>query len=74
MLAQSMLVAFDTEQKNEIESNRFFIANEARDVKAEELVKRLDSAIGHAVERQHKDAQPVPHRYALVRTPNVEAK
>ena len=74
MLAQSRLVAFDTEQKNEIESNRFSIANEARDVKAEELVKRLDSAIGHAVERQHKDAQPVSHRYALLHAPNVEAK
>jgi len=68
MLAQARIVAFDTAQKNEIESNRFLIANDARDAKAEGLVKRLGPAIDHAAERQRKDAQPVLHRYALVPT------
>jgi lysophospholipase L1-like esterase len=66
MLGQARLVAFDTAQKNDLESNRFFIANDARDAKAEELVKRLDSAINKAVERQRQDAQPFPHRYTLL--------
>lgn len=74
MLAQSRIVAFDTALKNEIESNRFLIANDARDATAEELVKRLDTSIDHAVERQRKDAQPVPHRYALLRAANVAAQ
>lgn len=74
MLAQARIVAFDTAQKNEIESNRFPIANDARDAKAEELVKRLDAALLRAAERQRKDAQPVLHRYALVPTTIGAAK
>jgi len=73
MLAQSRLVAMDTGEKNEIEGIRFALANDARDAKAEETVKKLDSALTEAVERQRKDAQPIPHRYALHLT-NVAVK
>jgi lysophospholipase L1-like esterase len=66
MLAQSRLVAMDTEQKNEIEGIRFALAYDARDAKTQETVKKLDSAIELAVERQRKDAQPMPHRYVLL--------
>jgi lysophospholipase L1-like esterase len=68
MLAQARLVAFDTVQKNELAGSRFQIANDAHDAKSEELVKRLGPAIDRVVERQRKDAQPVPHRYALLRS------
>jgi len=74
MFAQARLVAFDTAQKNDLENSRFSIANDTRDTKTEELVKRLDSAIGRVVERQHKDAQPIAHRYALLRASKVGTK
>lgn len=60
MLAQSRQVATDTEQKNEMESIRFNLADDPRDAKGEETVKKLGSVIELAVKRQRKDAQPAP--------------
>ena len=74
MLAQSRLVAIDTAEKNEIEGTRFALAYDARDAKAQETIKKLESAIDLAVERQRKDAQPVAHRYVLRRATNVAPK
>jgi lysophospholipase L1-like esterase len=74
MLAQSRLVAIDTVEKNEIEGVRFALAYDARDAKVQETIKKLDSAIDLAVERQRKDAQPGLHRYVLLHTTNVAPK
>lgn len=74
MLVQSRLVAMDTSEKNEIEGTRFELAYDARDAKVQETVKKLDSAIESAVERQRKDAQPVPHHYSLLRETTVAPK
>jgi hypothetical protein len=74
MLAQSRIVALDTLQKNEIEGVRFELAYDARDPKVQATVKKLDSAIELAVERQRKDAEPGLHRYVLLHTTNVAPK
>jgi hypothetical protein len=74
MLAQSRLVAMDTSQKNEIEGLRFNLAYDLRDKKAEDTIRELDSAITRAIERQRQDAQPVPHRFALLYEIKVAAR
>jgi lysophospholipase L1-like esterase len=68
MLAQARLVALDTEQKNEIENIHFLLQADAKDGEKTETLKRLETALERAVQRQRKDAQPVPHRYLLART------
>jgi lysophospholipase L1-like esterase len=69
MLAQSRLVALDTERKNEIESIHFsLLVAAAKEAEMLETLKRLEVALLKAVERQRKDAQPVPHRYSLTKT------
>ena len=68
MLAQSRLVAMDTEQKNEIESIHFSLLADAKDAEKSATLKRLEAALEQAVQRQRKDAQPVPHRYSLIRS------
>jgi len=68
MLAQSRLVALDTEQKNSIESVHFSLLADAKDAEQSDTLKRLETALQQAVQRQRKDAQPVPHRYSLTRT------
>jgi len=77
MLSQSRLLAMDTEKRNEIEAMRFTLANDTGDPKedphAGETVKKLEAAIEQAVDRQHKDAQPVSHKYSLVRTTPVHS-
>lgn len=67
MLEQSRLVAMDTDAKNEIDSLRFQLAYDMRKPETAETVQRLDAAIADAIVQQRKDAQPVPHRYAVVR-------
>jgi len=67
MLAQARLVALDTEQKNEIENIHFSLLADAKDAEKSDTLKKLEAALKVAVERQRKDAQPVPHRYLLVR-------
>jgi lysophospholipase L1-like esterase len=67
MLAQSRLVALDTEQKNEIESIHFSLLADAKDAEKSDTLKRLEAALEQAVQRQRKDAQSVPHRYLLAR-------
>lgn len=68
MLAQSRLVALDTEQKNSLESVHFSLLADAKDVEQRDTLTRLETALQQAVQRQRKDAQPVPHRYSLTRT------
>jgi lysophospholipase L1-like esterase len=67
MLAQSRLVALDTEQKNSLESVHFFLLADAKDGEQSDTLKRLETALQQAVQRQRKDAQPVLHRYSLTR-------
>jgi hypothetical protein len=75
MLAQSRLVALDTEQKNEIESIHFsLLAAAGKEAEVPETLKRLEVALVQAVERQRKDAQPVPHRYSLTKADRSRAK
>jgi hypothetical protein len=74
MLAQSRLVAMDTDQKNEIENVRFLLAYDEHKEKVEETISKLDAAALTATERQRKDAQPIPHRYALLRAGQAPAK
>lgn len=72
MLEQSRLVAFDTERKNEIDTISFGLVQQPANevwVEAHERQtagEKLAAAHGRAVEQQHKDAQPVPHRYTLM--------
>ncbi len=68
MLAQSRLLALDTQEKNEIENTHFLIQEDAKTGEKADTLKKLESALEKAVERQRKDAQPVPHRYLLART------
>jgi lysophospholipase L1-like esterase len=68
MLLQSRLVALDTQEKNEIENIHFLLLAEAKDAEKADTLKRLEAALKQAVERQRKDAQPVPHRYLIART------
>ena len=74
MLAQSRLVAMDTNEKNEIEGMRFELAYDTHDAKVDATIKKLDSALQLAIDRQRKDAQPVAHLYALRRAASGAAK
>lgn len=74
MLRQSRLVAMETDEKNSLESERFQLAYDLRKPDVAETVKRLDTAIAAAIGQQHKDAQPAPHRYAIVRVAQAAAK
>lgn len=74
MLAQSRIVAFDTEEKNGVESTRSAIERDARAPAARETISNLDVALARAAERQRKDSQPLPHRYLLSRTSIASSK
>lgn len=65
MRAQARLVALDTQQKNQIAGIRFDLIRDPMDAMAQQTAVKLASAQDRAVEQQHKDAQPVPHRYTL---------
>ncbi len=67
MLAQSRLMALDTAEKNEIENIHFLLLADAKDADKTDTLKKLEAALERAVERQRKDAQPVPHRYLIAR-------
>jgi hypothetical protein len=67
MLEQARLVALDTQQKNEIESIHFSLLADAKDAEKSDTLKKLEAALKVAVERQRKDAQPMPHRYLVTR-------
>jgi hypothetical protein len=69
MLAQARLVALDTEQKNDIDGARFDLIHDPMDDLAQQTADKLAAAHDRAVEQQHKDAQPVPHRYMLTLIP-----
>jgi len=74
MLRQSLMVAFDTERKDAIEGMRFVMGQDARTALDHDAVKELDGAFKAVVDQQRKDAQPVPHRYALVSTAKKTGK
>lgn len=65
MLAQSRLMALDTERKNSIEEMHFNLANSAQEPLEKETVKKLEAALSRAIDRQRKDAQPGAHRYSV---------
>ena len=71
MLKQSRLTAFDTERKNDIDTIRFGLIQQPANAiwiashERQEAVNNLSAALDRAVEQQHKDAQPLPHRYML---------
>lgn len=69
MLAQARLVALDTEQKNDIDGARFELIHDPMDSLGQQTADKLAAAHDRAVEQQHKDAQPAPHRYMLTLIP-----
>jgi hypothetical protein len=69
MLEQSMLVAFDTDRKNDIEKARFNLIQQEMDANAREVAGKLWTLEQRAVEQQRKDAQPVVHRYTVSMVP-----
>jgi len=69
MLAQARLVALDTEQKNDLDYARFRLILDPMDSLQQQTADKLVIAHDRAVEQQHKDAQPIPHRYTLALIP-----
>ena len=69
MLEQSILVAFDTERKNDIEKARFNLIQQEMDANARDVASQLWILEQRAVEQQRKDAQPVAHRYKVSMVP-----
>jgi lysophospholipase L1-like esterase len=69
MLEQSILVAFDTERKNDIEKARFNLIQQEMDSNARDVASKLWVLEQRAVEQQRKDAQPVAHRYKVSMVP-----
>ena len=69
MLEQSILVAFDTERKNDAEKARFNLIQQEMDANARDVASMLWTLEQRAVEQQRKDAQPVVHRYKISMVP-----
>jgi hypothetical protein len=68
MLEQSLLVAFDTEKVNLLESQRFQIIRGTATPEQLATAQALADAYPVAVARQRADAQPLTHHYELVLT------
>jgi lysophospholipase L1-like esterase len=69
MLEQSLLVAFDTERKNDIEKARFNLIQQEMDANARDVASKLWVQEQRAVDQQWKAAQPIAHRYKLSMVP-----
>jgi len=69
MLEQSILVAFDSERKNDIEKARFNLIQQEMDANARDVASKLWILEPRAVEQQRKDAQPIAHRYRVSMVP-----
>lgn len=67
MLAQSRLVGYDTERKNNLEAARFAIISESLTAESSPVAAALAEAMPAAEARQRADAQPLPHHFAIVR-------
>jgi lysophospholipase L1-like esterase len=65
MLEQSLLVAFDTEKVNSLESQRFQIIRSFATPEQLATAQALADAYPVAVARQRADAQPLTHHYEL---------
>ncbi|HVN20842.1 MAG TPA: SGNH/GDSL hydrolase family protein [Dongiaceae bacterium] len=68
MRQQSLLVAYETEKKNQIEAERFSFAWNAHSQQDRDAVAALEHGLDAAVAQQRRDCQPVPHRFALIRS------
>lgn len=66
MLEQALLVAFDTEKVNLLESQRFQIIRGTATPEQLATAQALADAYPGAVARQRADAQPLTHHYELV--------
>ncbi len=66
MLEQALLVAFDTEKVNFLESQRFQIIRNSATPEQLATAQALADAYPVAVSRQRADAQPLTHHYELV--------
>lgn len=66
MLEQARLVAFDTEEVNNLESARFNIVNRSAVDEQSATTQSLASVFSVAVNRQRSDASPLTHHYKLV--------
>lgn len=69
MREQALLVAFDTERKNDIAKARFGLVEHETDGLSREAADQLSNLELRAVARQRQDAQPVAHRYSLSMIP-----
>ncbi len=66
MLEQARLVAYDTEKKNALESQRFQIIRASTEAENSPTARALAAALLSAEDRQRADAQPVSHRFQLM--------
>src|ERR1700761_1725698 len=69
MLEQARRVARDTDLLNQYDSQWFAMNAQPPDEKFADTLKALADAKVAATDRQHRDAQPLPHHYSLMETP-----
>jgi lysophospholipase L1-like esterase len=68
MLEQARRVARDTDLLNQYDSMWFAMNAQSPDQVFPDTMKALDEAKSKAVDRQHRDAQPLPHHFQLIET------
>lgn len=68
MLEQSRRVARDTDLLNQYDYMWFGMNSQAPDEVYPDTMKAMDEAKLKAVDRQHRDAQPLPHHFQLIET------
>jgi hypothetical protein len=68
MLEQARRVARDTDLLNQYDSQWFAMNAQPPDEKFADTLKALADAKVAATDRQHRDAQPLPHHYSLTET------
>ncbi len=68
MLRQSQTLAWETEHRNELERRLFTLqagTKEQPEAAPEPEQQGMQQAVATSIQQQHKDAQPVTHRFAL---------
>jgi hypothetical protein len=68
MLEQARRVAHDTDLVNQYDSQWFTMTTLPPDEIVAETLKSLEDARDKAVDRQHRDAMPLPHHFQLIET------
>jgi lysophospholipase L1-like esterase len=68
MLEQARRVAHDTDLVNQYDSQWFTMTTLPPDEIVAETLKSLEDARDKAVDRQHRDAMPLPHHFQLTET------